>query len=348
MVYLYQICLVIFLLQGISLPFLLIIFSILRLKQKRFGLESFVDAGLSELKDKAASNKISELILSNTPNLTPLKCANCGTGVLLRETETFCPHCETRSGLPEDYAAAMSLKSENKMLLKRAVRYWRVANIWTSPWLVALFVLLALLEAFILPPAAGYAIEMFPNHWPNTLLTSLGETKSEHLLLFAQFGIIVWTSVYISLAVEGGELRRKLPTVPILDEKVSGSETASCQSCGGAIEYDRDDFASICNYCNVENFRARFTRLKSVLGADKKAEINFALFGAMGVIERYVEILYSIMKGFVGLPILLYTLFGLILYGLANDLPILSAAAGIVFLLVVGYLTFTVIRQKIT
>jgi len=68
----------------------------------------------------------------------------------------------------------------------------------------------------------------------------------------------------------------------------------------------------------------------------------------MAVIERYVEILYRIMMGFVGLPILLYTLFGLILYGQVNDLPILSAPAGIVFLLVVGYLTFSIIRHKLT
>ncbi len=132
----------ILLLQGIFLPFLLIISRILWLKQRRkrarlvrelllsdtarlrelktrmtpqearesLKKESGISpAGETKYFKKAKSSEISELILNNLPKLKPLKCGNCGSGVLLKETGTLCSYCGARSRLPDDYKVAVSL-----------------------------------------------------------------------------------------------------------------------------------------------------------------------------------------------------------------------------------------------
>jgi hypothetical protein len=130
--YFYQVCIVIFLLQGISTPFLVMISGILWWKQSQ-RLESLKKELELSRRKMIKSDKIFDSILSGLPVIQPLNCLNCGAGVLLQETGTFCPHCRTRGDLPEDYAATVSLKSHVNSLLKSAVRHWRVVNVLTYP-----------------------------------------------------------------------------------------------------------------------------------------------------------------------------------------------------------------------
>lgn len=199
------------------------------------------------ISQKIKSGSISDLILKGLPKLKPLNCRNCGTGVLLKETETLCPNCETRGELPEDYAAAVSLRTEVKKLFKSAIRHWRVANILTFP-LVS---------------------------WIFFLFTNLSKT-----------------------------LRKKLPMVPVFEGPVGGSETAGCQACGGVIEYDRGDFACMCSYCNVENFRVQFARRERVVGERQKAQTTSVFFGAMEILEDFVGMFFFLSIFLVGCPIL--------------------------------------------
>ncbi len=82
----------------------------------------------------------------------------------------------------------------------------------------------------------------------------MGETTAFLVMLSAFFGFIIWMIVFIFLTTLSKSLRKELPVVPVFEAEIRGSETASCQACGGGIEYDAGDFVCICSYCNVENF----------------------------------------------------------------------------------------------
>jgi hypothetical protein len=83
--------------------------------------------------------------------------------------------------------------------------------------------------------------------------------------------------------------------VPVFEESVRRFETASCQACGGAIEYDAGAFACACAYCNVENFRVRFARRERARSERQKTQTKSALFGASEVIEEFVGTFFFVL-----------------------------------------------------
>lgn len=347
MVYFYQSCVLISLLQGISLPFLIIAFRTLsrRHRQKRINLKKELNVA-GKHKTKAA--ELSKLIQEHAPKLEPLKCGTCGAGVLLKETETLCPHCETRSSLPEDYAAAVSLRQEIRKLLKSANNHWRVANILTLPLMTGLFISLGVIEpllALFLPVIIPAASGTIPDTLADTLMAWLGTPLDSIVYLFSISGIIIWTLMFLCLAVTSLDLRKKLPVVPVLKEKIGGVETLICHSCGGAIEYDKDAFATICNYCNVENYRVRFTRLRRAESENQKARTNFALFGAMEIIENYVTLIYAGTLIFFGIPALFFIL-AIMIYAAVSGSILLSISAFLVLAVLIGLGRFVVSEEQ--
>ena len=291
--YFYQVCTVIFLLQGLSIPLLLVLFGVLWRNQAR-QLE-FLNAELEQSRQKIRERgKAFELILSRLPKLQPLNCRNCGAGVALRELETFCPHCHTRGELPEDYVAAVSLKSKARALLKSATRHWRVANLLTSPVVGAVFFALIFIEPLVLFPTVLIGSSEFRNTWIDKVLESLGPTASFLLMLVAFLAFIVWMILFIFLAGLSKSLRANLPVVPVFDREEPGAEAASCQACGGGIEYDVNDFVSLCTYCNVENFRVRFARRERARTQSEEMDAGSALFEAMVILEEFVGTFFCV------------------------------------------------------
>jgi len=343
----YKTCVVISLLQGFSLPFVILISRALsrRQRQARANLKKELDIVRGR---KAKSTEIGNLI-QNLPKLQPLNCGACGAAVLLKETETVCPHCEARSALPEDYAVAVSLGREVKKSLKRAVRHWRLANILTIPLLTGLFISLGIIEpllALMLPVIIRTGSGTLPNTLADTLMTSLGTPLDGIVYLFWICGIIIWTLMFLCLAVTGLELRKRLPIIPVFEGKVGSSETAVCHSCGGAIEYDEDDFASICNYCHVENFRVRFARLKRAESEAQNAETKFALFGAMEIIEKYVTLVYAGTLIFFGFPAVLVAL-GIMIYAAVTGSFLLAVSALVVLAGLIAFGRLVVAEERI-
>jgi Zn finger protein HypA/HybF involved in hydrogenase expression len=308
--YFYQACIVIFLLQGIATPFLLVISGVLWRKQNQ-QLESLMKELELTRRKNILSDKSFESILNGLPKLHPLNCGNCGGNMLLQEAETFCPYCQTRGDLPEDYAAAVSLKSQVKGLLKSAVRNWRVANVLTYPLVGRIFFLLIFVEPLVLFPTVLVGSNVFPDTWIDKAFEALGETTTFLVMLSAFFGFIVWMIVFIFLANLSKSLRLKLPVVPVFKSEVRSSETASCQACGGGIEYDAGDFACLCSYCNVENFRVRFVRRERAQAEKQKTRTNSVLFGAMEILEDFVGTFFFVLVILVGASTLLTTFYAI-------------------------------------
>jgi Zn finger protein HypA/HybF involved in hydrogenase expression len=292
--YFYQICVAVFLVQGVSIPLLLLLSGWLWWRQN-----NAVEGLRAELKTRAPKGvkpgDISELILKSLPVLKPLNCANCGGNVLLREAETLCPYCGARARAPEDYAATNSLRSEIKKLYASAVRHWRAANVLTFRPARWLFVLMIFAEPFVIFPAVLIGSNLYADTWADRGLKALGETASFFLMLAAFLGFVVWMVVFICLATLAKSLRKNLPVVPVFEERVRRSETASCQSCGGAIEYDAGAFACACAYCNVENFRVRFARRERALSERQKTQTKSVLFGAAEIIEDLVGTFFFVL-----------------------------------------------------
>jgi Zn finger protein HypA/HybF involved in hydrogenase expression len=312
--YLYYLCVSIFLLQGALWPVLLIASGVLWWKQSRRLERVKGELGREpQSKVKAKHKMLAEAALDNLPKLKPLKCANCGGASLLEETGARCPYCDASQALPADYAAAARLKTEIRSLLRSALRHWRVANAITWPPLGWLFFLMIFIEPLVILPVTIIGSNVFPNTWADRLLGALGETMTFPLMLSAFLGCIVWMIVFICLSQLGKTLRRQLPVVPVFSESLRGNETAECQSCGGGIEYERGAFACLCSYCNVGNFRVQFAGRERAQAEGRKTTATFALFGAMSLIEDFVGTFF-----FVFLLLCVASLLLVVVQGLSN------------------------------
>lgn len=306
-VYLYQVCLVIFLLQGFTLPLLPAVSGVLwwSLSRRLEALRGKLKAGRTQ---PAETGEAFGRMLAGLPKLRPLNCESCGGAVLLRADATLCPYCGARSRAPEDYVAALRLKSEAEGLFKSALRHWRVANILTKRPVRWTFVLLIFAEPLVLFPAVLIGSNVYPDAPLDRAFARLGEDWAFLLMLSSFFGFIVWMVVLIFLASLSKGLRTKLRAVPVFEGAARGRETASCQTCGGAVEYEAGAFACLCEYCNVENFRARFVRRERARAEQQSETTKSALFAALEINEEFLGTFFFVLL-FLVVASLLLTLF---------------------------------------
>lgn len=289
--YLYQVCLIVFLLQGITLPFLPLVSGVLWWRRSR-RLELLGKEVERARRKKLKADKGLESMLKGLPVLRPLKCANCGGSLLLLESETLCPYCGTPGVLPKDYGAAVRLKSEVRRLLRSAIRHWRVANVLTHPFVRWGLFLMIFVEPLVLFPAVVIGSNVYPDTGLDRAFGELGMVGGTLLMISSFFGFIIWMVVFILLASLCRSLRRKLPVVPVFEGESRGRTAASCQACGGGIEYEAGAFACLCDYCNVENYRARFVRRARALSEEQRMRTKSVLFGAEEIIEDFVGTLF--------------------------------------------------------
>ncbi len=302
--YFYQFCLVVFLLQGFALPLLPAVSGALWWRLSR-RLEALRQELRADRRKATETDEAFGRMLERLPKLRPLNCESCGGAVLLRREATVCPYCGARGRPPEDYAAALKLKSEAEGLLKSAVRNWRVANLLTKPLARWTFLLLIFAEPLILFPAVVIGSNVFPDAPVDRAFAALGEGWGFLLMLSSLLGFVVWMVVFIFLASLSKSLRVKLPSVPVFEGAARGRETASCQACGGAVEYDAGAFACLCDYCNVENFRARFVRRERARSEKQKAPTRSALCGAVESNEEFLGTFFFVLLILVVASILL-------------------------------------------
>ena len=283
----YEACVLIFLLQGILLPVLVVGAGCIWNRQSKC-----LEALRKELQPgpmKAGKgDDPPETLLAGLPKLTPLNCRHCGAAILLREHDTICPSCQRTGELPPDYAAATTLKAQAVSLLKRALRNWRTANLVTHPASRWFFRAMIFVEPLVLFPMVLIGSNVFPNAPIDRTFGKINPNIAMLLMLAAFLGFVIWMVIFIFLAGLGNGLRSKLPNVPKPDQRVRQPENGNCQACGGAIAYDAGDFACLCRYCDVENFRAEFVSRERARIAKQGTKTKSALFGAMEIIDEFL------------------------------------------------------------
>lgn len=294
----YQVCLWVFLIQGIGLPLLVIAtFTIYFRQEKRLKtLQRMVDALAGRSKESSESapqkrnrrHRASESPLEALPKLQPLNCAQCGAGVILEETRSRCPNCQTTAPLPDDYAMAASLRTRVRKLVRRAVRQWRWAKLLSSRFLARVFFFCIFAEPLVLLLTVIIGSVEFRDSWMDRFVERLGGhgQSAFNVVMFAGFiGVFVGMFTFIYLSGWGAGLRNKLPVAPVLENEPRDRETANCQACGGCIEYDKRAFVTICGYCHVENYRVQFAHWARARGEAAKADATFTLFAALEIIN---------------------------------------------------------------
>ena len=302
--HIYQISLAVFLLQGILTPLLVIAAGIMWSRQNARLTELEREVHDAKSKNKTAGRL--ESMIDRLPKLKPLNCISCGAGILLHPSETLCPNCGAEGPLPTDYAAAVSLKSLFAGLVRSAMRYWRLANFLTHPMSRWAFFLMIFVEPLVLFPVVLVGSDLYPDTWFDRAFKTLGESWTFLIVLSAFFGYIIWMVVFIFLNTMSKNLRKNLPLKPVLNtQSISGRETDTCQACGGGIQYAGGDFACLCSYCNVENFRVQFVSRERSASESRNSKTRSTLFGAMTIVEDFTGTFFFVISILVGASVLL-------------------------------------------
>jgi len=272
-----------FLFQGLSLPFIVLITYLICSRQwKR-----------SQLIEK--QGRVSQVRAAFAPGTTglpvfrPLNCPHCGAGLLLETSGTLCPHCQQRGELPKDYLRAVVLKGRVERLLMSAQRCWRLAWVLTSKpvnWLLCAFIIFV--PTIMLPIVllgSGKYHDTILDRW----LAPYQHTRLPDLVgpISVIGGFAWWLGIAI-VASLSNEMRKKLPIFPVRTKEMKDRATANCQSCGGAIQYERGAFVTICSYCHVENYRAQFARAERNRAEQQQTQARFLLFDALTIVNEYL------------------------------------------------------------
>jgi hypothetical protein len=285
--YFYQICLAVFFVQGVTIPLIVLFSGILWWNQNR--RLQYLEKLLERIRRKGTSGStdISKL-LDHLPKLEPLKCISCGAGVLLREADTFCPYCKLPGPMPKDYAPAVSLKQQIGPLVRSAVRHWGAANVLTFPLVRWAFFLLIFAGPFVVFPTVAIGANIYRDTWFDRMITAAGESMTLVVMIPSFLGVFIWMVVFIFIYRLCKDLRSSLPAYPVLERAADGTETAECEACGGGISYAGSDFACVCPYCNVENYRTRFVRTERKGLERKKTDVHSVTFAAMRIIDDFI------------------------------------------------------------
>jgi uncharacterized protein (DUF983 family) len=279
----YEATVLLFLLQGILLPFVVVITYLICSRQWRRSQLLERQAHTSQVRAAFAPGT------AGLPHFRPLNCPHCGAGMLLETNGIFCPSCQQRGTLPPDYQRAAVLKERVQKLLKSALRSWRFAWFLTSSpvnWLLR--VLVFAMPMVLLPIVLNGSTQYHHTHLDQWLAPYQNTRLPDLIFLIAAVGGFSWWLGIAILASYSGTFRRKLPVVPVFTNETHGSETANCQSCGGCIQYDRGEFVTICSYCHVENYRVQFARAERTRAEQQQIQVQFVLFDALTIVNEFL------------------------------------------------------------
>ena len=279
----YETALLIFLFQGITLPFIVLLVYLICTRQWR-RLQALQQQGRAGQVRAAFAQSMIAL-----PSFRPLNCPQCGAIMLLGANGVHCSHCQHREALPKDYLHAAVLKGHVQRLLKSALWSWRLARVLTSRFAIGLLCVLLFVEPFVLVPLMLTGSAKYPHTIVGYWFAPWQKARLPDLRVgLSIMGGLAWWLGFAMLASLAMNMRKKLPVLPVFTKQLRGREIAACQSCGGGIEYDRGAFATICGYCHVENYRVQFARSERRSAEQQQSQAKFALFDALTITNEFL------------------------------------------------------------
>lgn len=240
--------------------------------------------------DRQQHRRTLSRLLERLPHLQPMNCGHCGGTLALETDRATCTNCRVRASLPEDYTATITLRRRLRSLSRAATRDWLIAGLLVS-WPARIFFFLWIFAQPVMFLILMIGAVEYSDSFIDRLIAPLGETWGTVLMGLSFAGFIMWMIVSIMLTNLSKELRGKLRAFPALAAGVApasgGIAYANCQSCGGGVRFDSRAFATLCNYCGVENYRAAHTAHERADTEARHLDTGTSLFGAMGIIEDF-------------------------------------------------------------
>jgi predicted RNA-binding Zn-ribbon protein involved in translation (DUF1610 family) len=214
---------------------------------ERMGFEKMPNGSKKQqpLTERIQHSLMPNVNLESLPTLKPLNCVSCGAGVIIRETHLFCPNCKATDNLPTEHLQLIKTKLRAAKTISMYRRNWRLLYFFTTRYATYLLLIACLLQ--IVTPF--FFIDE---------LTGIRDLD-DFLLIFQIIGIINFVFLFLILTPAASEIKKKNFVKPINRQFTSTEKISNCSSCGGGIEYVGNDFAVGCIYCNVQNFRYKFS-----------------------------------------------------------------------------------------
>lgn len=143
----------------------------------------------------------------------------------------------------------------------------RYGTLFLSVWLIAAFIAIVVL-------INKGSFELYQIYLSSKIIFGLGSFSNCFWIISLLFGFAIWSP----------NLKKVLPTVE-LNENLGHCENAKCSQCGGAIQYQINDLATVCGYCGVETYRAKLAWKLRNLTNNANQKANFSLIEAKNSFE---------------------------------------------------------------
>ena len=169
--------------------------------------------------------------------LKPLQCPHCSAPVPLQRQPAPCPSCGETVTPPPEYVHMLDSRAQAIAELARAERWWRWSR-WTSSPIVG--IVLALASVAWLVVVVWAMIVTGWSMWANLVLgmtvaaLSIGGVVTAYLLI---------------------DSSDSLPPLPPRAFRHPPAASATCKHCNAPIRFQDDELATLCPYCQGENYR---------------------------------------------------------------------------------------------
>ena len=220
--------------------------------------------------------------------LKPLQCPHCSAPVPLQRQPAPCASCGETVTPPPEYVHMLDSRAQAIAELARAERWWRWSR-WTSSPIVGLLLALGSIAW-----AVAVVWAMIVSGWNGYLDLVIGMSVAA----LSTGGVV---AAY--LLIDSSD---SLPPLPPHQFMHPPAASAICKHCNAPIHFGEDELATLCPYCEGENYRETAARAaetdaiyREQAAATSIVEAMRALddrrdwvFGAFGI-AAMVEVLYG-------------------------------------------------------
>ncbi|MCD6018112.1 MAG: hypothetical protein K0S53_1233 [Bacteroidetes bacterium] len=233
--------------------------------------------------------------------LTPLKCNNCGSILIIDDNNDSCMSCGSTQDVPPHYSAIFKHRKDIEAKIVKAYEYWKKANRITSPfnrgillflffWFITVFIILIITDD-------KEAWRSSDKNFYYSFLQTFGAGSIGTLFFWALNFLVIRGLI-------GPKLQKHLPE-KVSDLRTDKEEVINCSQCSAPVHFSEKSVGSVCQYCGAETYRVNFSRKIYHKVTNERTKADFSLIEAM---EKFEEAKEDAISSGVILPIIFIVL----------------------------------------
>lgn len=227
--------------------------------------------------------------------LKPLVCPHCSAPVPLQREPAPCPSCGETVTPPPEYVHMLDARAEAMSELARAERWWRWSR-WTSSPLVGLVL------------ALGSVAWLVVVVW--AVIVSGWSIYADLVILMTAVAMSIGGVVVAYLLVSAGQSMPPLPPHQFMHPPAAA---AICKHCNAPIRFAEDELATLCPYCEGENYRETLARAAETDAIYREQAAATSIRDAVSALDERRDWVFGIV-GIAAIVELLYGSFALFSY----------------------------------